>query len=101
MVILDEVLQQVHALLRLYLIDFDQILSDTQSQSINQSIIERWMYEVIDPCSLWRQSGLYLTHLQLEQPPFFLHLFSDLSASDLRPDHPVLFSVFSLLLLDL
>lgn len=46
MVILDEVLQQVHALLRLYLIDFDQILSDTQSQSINQSSINHRALDV-------------------------------------------------------
>lgn len=45
--------------------------------------------------------SLYLTHLQLEQPPLLLHLLCDLCSCDLSPDHPVLFGVFSLLLLDL
>lgn len=43
----------------------------------------------------------HLTHVQLEQSPLFLHLLRDFSTSDLCPDHSMMFSVFSLLLLDL
>lgn len=43
----------------------------------------------------------YLTHLELEETPLLLHLLCDFSAGDLRADHPVLFGVLSLLLLDL
>lgn len=43
----------------------------------------------------------HLAHLQLEEAPLLLHLFRNLSSGDLRADHPVLFRVLSLLLLDL
>lgn len=43
----------------------------------------------------------HLTHLQLKDPPLFLHLFCDLCAGDLCTDHAVLLGMFPLLLLDL
>lgn len=47
------------------------------------------------------KSRSYLAHLQLEEAPFFLHLFCDLSSCDLCPDHPVLLRMLSFLLLNL
>lgn len=40
-----------------------------------------------------------LTHLQLEESPLLLHLFSDFRPADFCPDHPVLPRVLLLLLL--
>lgn len=40
-----------------------------------------------------------LAHLQLEEPPLLLHLFSDFRPADFRPYHPVLPRVLLLLLL--
>lgn len=43
----------------------------------------------------------YLTHLELKGPSLFFHLLSNLSSTDLRPDHPVLLGMLPLLFLDL
>lgn len=43
----------------------------------------------------------HLTHLQLKDPPFLLHLLCDLCAGDLCTDHAVLLGMFPLLLLNL